>query len=72
MYIQLCFFFISASETGQGNEEMLRFAPDSPWQHIYDMEAMFPDKKNQPEPAAAKDENVNTLIYNFYKSKELK
>ncbi|CAH2103031.1 unnamed protein product [Euphydryas editha] len=45
------------SEMGQGNEEMLRFAPDSPWQHIYDMEAMFPDKKNQPEPAPPKDEN---------------
>lgn len=36
------------------------------------MEAMFPDKKNQPEPAAAKDENVNTLIYNFYKSNWIK
>ncbi|XP_046964199.1 bromodomain-containing protein 7-like [Vanessa cardui] len=45
------------SETGQGNEEILRFAPDSPWQHIYDMEALFPDKKNQPEPAPVKDDN---------------
>ncbi|XP_052737406.1 bromodomain-containing protein 7 isoform X2 [Bicyclus anynana] len=45
------------SETGQGNEEMLRFAPDSPWQHIYDMEAMFPDRKAQQESAAPKDDN---------------
>ncbi|CAH2989582.1 unnamed protein product [Chilo suppressalis] len=44
------------AETGQGNEEMLRFAPDSPWNLIYDMEAMFPDKKNQPDPAQNKDE----------------
>ncbi|XP_039761275.1 bromodomain-containing protein 7-like isoform X2 [Pararge aegeria] len=46
-----------ASETGQGNEEMLRFAPDSPWQHIYDMEAMFPDKKAQQEPTTPKEDN---------------
>ncbi|CAH0724470.1 unnamed protein product, partial [Brenthis ino] len=45
------------SETGQGNEEMLRFAPDSPWQHIYDMEALFPDKKNQVEQTPPKEEN---------------
>ncbi|XP_050680568.1 bromodomain-containing protein 7-like isoform X2 [Leptidea sinapis] len=29
-------------ETGRGNEELLRFAADSPWSAIYDMEAMFP------------------------------
>ncbi|XP_026738319.1 bromodomain-containing protein 7-like, partial [Trichoplusia ni] len=34
-------------ENGQHNEEPLRFAPDSPWALIYDMEAMFPDKKQQ-------------------------
>ncbi|XP_045510702.1 bromodomain-containing protein 7-like isoform X2 [Colias croceus] len=45
------------SETGQGNEELLRFAPDSPWALIYDMEAMFPEKKQQPEPTVPKDEN---------------
>ncbi|XP_026319580.1 bromodomain-containing protein 7-like [Hyposmocoma kahamanoa] len=46
------------AETGQGSEEMLRFAPDSPWASIYDMEALFPDKKNQPEPQPVKDDNV--------------
>ncbi|CAH0592099.1 unnamed protein product [Chrysodeixis includens] len=35
------------SETGQSTEEPLRFAPDSPWALIYDMEALFPDKKQQ-------------------------
>ncbi|KAL0851626.1 hypothetical protein ABMA28_007403 [Loxostege sticticalis] len=44
------------SETGQGNEELLRFAPDSPWTLFYDMEALFPDKKQQPDPTP-KDEN---------------
>ncbi|XP_068626722.1 bromodomain-containing protein 7-like [Battus philenor] len=43
-------------EMGQGNEEMLRFSPDSPWTAIYDMEALFPDRKNQPEPTPATDE----------------
>ncbi|GBP38139.1 Bromodomain-containing protein 7 [Eumeta japonica] len=38
-----------SSETGQGNEELLRFAPDSPWTAIYDMETLFPDKKAQTE-----------------------
>ncbi|KAJ0182830.1 hypothetical protein K1T71_002199 [Dendrolimus kikuchii] len=45
------------SESGQGNEEMLRFAPDSPWALIYDMETMFPDKRKQEENAPAQDEN---------------
>ncbi|XP_052748871.1 bromodomain-containing protein 7-like isoform X3 [Galleria mellonella] len=45
------------SETGQGNEELLRFAPDSPWNLFYDMEALFPDKKQQSEPASPKDDN---------------
>ncbi|KAG6445974.1 bromodomain-containing protein 7 isoform X2 [Manduca sexta] len=45
------------SETGQGNEEMLRFAPDSPWTAIYDMEAMFPDKKQQPEQGPYVEDN---------------
>ncbi|XP_047520470.1 bromodomain-containing protein 7-like isoform X3 [Pieris napi] len=45
------------AETGQGNEEMLRFAPESPWSLIYDMEALFPAKKPQPEPAVSKDDN---------------
>ncbi|XP_013175897.1 PREDICTED: bromodomain-containing protein 7 isoform X2 [Papilio xuthus] len=40
-------------EMGQGNEELLRFAPDSPWAAIYDMEAMFPDRKVLPDPAPA-------------------
>lgn len=44
------------AETGQGNEEMLRFAPDSPWALIYDMEALFPDKKQQQEQTPAKDD----------------
>ncbi|XP_072947910.1 bromodomain-containing protein 7 isoform X3 [Epargyreus clarus] len=44
------------SETGQGNEEMLRFAPDSPWTAIYDMEALFPDKKQQAEQPPPKEE----------------
>ncbi|XP_061385490.1 bromodomain-containing protein 7-like isoform X1 [Danaus plexippus] len=44
-------------ETGQGNEEMLRFAPDSPWQHIYDMELLFPDKRNRPETPPPRDES---------------
>lgn len=39
--------FFAAYENGQHNEEPLRFAPDSPWALIYDMEAMFPDKKQQ-------------------------
>ncbi|XP_041975658.1 bromodomain-containing protein 7-like isoform X2 [Aricia agestis] len=43
------------SELGQGNEELLRFAADSPWACIYDMEAMFPDKKQQAETAPADD-----------------
>ncbi|KAJ8736702.1 hypothetical protein PYW08_007358 [Mythimna loreyi] len=46
-------------ETGQAPEEPLRFAPDSPWALIYDMETLFPDKKTQepptsPEPDPAK------------------
>ncbi|XP_034834704.1 bromodomain-containing protein 7-like isoform X3 [Maniola hyperantus] len=45
------------SETGQGNEAMLRFAADSPWQHIYDMEALFPDKKAQPDTPAPKEDS---------------
>ncbi|CAH0694885.1 unnamed protein product [Spodoptera exigua] len=36
-------------ETGQSNEEPLRFAPDSPWALIYDMETLFPDKKQQEQ-----------------------
>ncbi|CAB3239478.1 unnamed protein product [Arctia plantaginis] len=45
------------AETGQGNEEMLRFAPDSPWALIYDMETLFPDKKQQQEQTPAKEDN---------------
>ena len=37
---------------------MLRFAPDSPWQHIYDMEALFPDKKKQVEEPPPKEEEA--------------
>jgi hypothetical protein len=60
-------FFVSiASETGQGNEEMLRFAPDSPWNLFYDMEAMFPDKKAQAEATQAKEENVSIRIADKY------
>ncbi|XP_075990306.1 bromodomain-containing protein 7-like isoform X2 [Anticarsia gemmatalis] len=44
------------AETGQGNEEMLRFAPDSPWAVIYDMETLFPDKKQQQEQSQVKEE----------------
>ncbi|KPJ14947.1 Bromodomain-containing protein 7 [Papilio machaon] len=44
-------------EMGQGNEELLRFAPDSPWTAIYDMEAMFPERRAQPEPAPTSDDN---------------
>lgn len=39
-----------ASETGQGNAELLRFAPDSPWTLFYDMEALFPDKRADAPP----------------------
>ncbi|XP_053621609.1 bromodomain-containing protein 7-like isoform X3 [Plodia interpunctella] len=45
-----------AAETGQGNEEMLRFAPDSPWTLFYDMEALFPDKKQQQPETTPKEE----------------
>ncbi|CAH2049834.1 unnamed protein product, partial [Iphiclides podalirius] len=45
------------SEMGQGNEELLRFAPDSPWALIYDMEAMFPDRKAQPDQPPPPEEN---------------
>ncbi|KAL4713916.1 hypothetical protein ACJJTC_015570 [Scirpophaga incertulas] len=44
------------AETGQGNEELLRFAPDSPWNLFYDMETLFPDKKTQPETPPATEE----------------
>lgn len=47
---------------GQGNEELLRFAPDSPWAAIYDMEAMFPDRKAQPEPAPPADDHVCHMV----------
>ncbi|CAB3260932.1 unnamed protein product [Arctia plantaginis] len=50
------------AETGQGNEEMLRFAPDSPWALIYDMETLFPDKKQQQEQTPAKEDNVKVDI----------
>lgn len=57
------YFCNSAAETGQGNEEMLRFAPDSPWALIYDMETLFPDKKQQQqEQTPAKEENVSYVI----------
>lgn len=45
------------SESGQGNEEILRFAPDSPWALIYDMEALFPDKKKAEDAAPAHLDN---------------
>lgn len=45
------------SETGLGNEEMLRFAPDSPWALLYDMEALFPDKKHAAEAAPPPHDN---------------
>ncbi|XP_049875927.1 bromodomain-containing protein 7-like isoform X2 [Pectinophora gossypiella] len=49
-------------ETGKGNEELLRFAPDSPWTAIYDMEAMFPDKKQQTDtPPAAEDKDLSNV-----------
>ncbi|CAK1544352.1 unnamed protein product [Leptosia nina] len=50
------------SETGQGNEEMLRFATDSPWAVIYDMEALFPGKKSQSEQTAQKDDNDSSKV----------
>ncbi|KAJ2940757.1 hypothetical protein O0L34_g14868 [Tuta absoluta] len=43
-------------EMGQGNQGMLRFAPDSPWSAIYDMEAMFPDKKRRSEHTTTSEE----------------
>lgn len=62
---------LSAAETGQGNEEMLRFAPDSPWSLIYDMEALFPAKKPQPEPTVNKDDSVSTLILDINKANKI-
>ncbi|XP_060808382.1 bromodomain-containing protein 7 isoform X3 [Amyelois transitella] len=50
-----------AAETGQGNEELLRFAPDSPWNLFYDMEAMFPDKKQQPEQPPKEEPDTSKL-----------
>lgn len=52
----------TASETGQGNAEILRFAADSPWTAIYDMEALFPDKKQQQEQTSATEDNVSHEI----------
>ncbi|XP_073957378.1 bromodomain-containing protein 7-like isoform X1 [Choristoneura fumiferana] len=49
------------SETGNGNEEMLRFAPDSPWALFYDMEAMFPDRKKEPEAPPAEDNDISKV-----------
>ncbi|XP_045488675.1 bromodomain-containing protein 7 isoform X2 [Pieris rapae] len=49
------------AETGQGNEEMLRFAPESPWSLIYDMEALFPAKKPQPEPVSKDDNDISKV-----------
>ncbi|XP_047024810.1 bromodomain-containing protein 7-like isoform X2 [Helicoverpa zea] len=43
-------------ETGQSTEEPLRFAPDSPWSLIYDMEALFPDKKQQEPPPSPEND----------------
>ncbi|XP_063899569.1 bromodomain-containing protein 7 isoform X1 [Helicoverpa armigera] len=47
-------------ETGQSTEEPLRFAPDSPWSLIYDMEALFPDKKQQ-EPPPSPDNDLSKV-----------
>ncbi|XP_063548975.1 bromodomain-containing protein 7-like isoform X1 [Cydia strobilella] len=49
------------SETGQGNEEMLRFAPDSPWNLFYDMEALFPDKKKDQEQPNQEEKDISSV-----------
>lgn len=49
-------------ETGQLNEEVLRFASDSPWSLLYDMETLFPSRKAQTEAEiAAEEPNLATM-----------
>lgn len=57
--------FLSASEMGAGPEASLRFAADSPWAALYDMDALFPDKRIEEEqtPTVKEDVSCGPLLY---------
>ncbi|XP_048489466.1 bromodomain-containing protein 7 isoform X2 [Plutella xylostella] len=51
-----------ASETGAGPESTLRFAPDSPWAALYDMDALFPDKKvEEDQTPTVKEDDISKV-----------